>query len=80
MVTIMDIAKEAGVAKSTVSRFLNNGSVSPKTRKKIEAIVKKKTRQSDETALKALSKRELDGPFENSSAVYRRLVDGTLPE
>jgi len=42
MVTIKDIAKEAGVAKSTVSRYLNNGSVSPKTREKIEAIVKKK--------------------------------------
>lgn len=34
MVTINDIAKEAGVAKSTVSRYLNNGSVSTKTQKK----------------------------------------------
>lgn len=42
MVTINDIAKEAGVAKSTVSRYLNNGSVSTKTQKKIDEIVKKK--------------------------------------
>ncbi|WP_027108282.1 LacI family DNA-binding transcriptional regulator [Lacticigenium naphthae] len=39
MVTIADIAKKAGVAKSTVSRYLNGGSVSPKTKKKIEKIV-----------------------------------------
>ncbi|WP_368645232.1 LacI family DNA-binding transcriptional regulator [Alkalibacterium putridalgicola] len=42
MVTINDIAKEAGVAKSTVSRYLNNGSVSPKTKKKIDEIVQKR--------------------------------------
>ncbi|MDN6193588.1 MAG: LacI family DNA-binding transcriptional regulator [Alkalibacterium gilvum] len=42
MVTINDIAKEAGVAKSTVSRYLNNGSVSTKTQKKIDEIVKKR--------------------------------------
>lgn len=42
MVTISDIAKEAGVAKSTVSRYLNNGSVSPKTKEKIDAIVQKR--------------------------------------
>lgn len=38
-ITIQDIATRAGVAKSTVSRFLNGGSVSAKTRTKIEAIV-----------------------------------------
>lgn len=42
MVTIKDIAKEAGVAKSTVSRYLNNGSVSPETKKKIDEIVQKR--------------------------------------
>ncbi|WP_423190033.1 LacI family DNA-binding transcriptional regulator [Alkalibacterium sp. f15] len=42
MVTINDIAKEAGVAKSTVSRYLNNGSVSPKTKEKIDEIVKRR--------------------------------------
>ncbi|SFC54589.1 transcriptional regulator, LacI family [Alkalibacterium subtropicum] len=42
MVTINDIAKEAGVAKSTVSRYLNNGSVSPRTKQKIDEIVKKR--------------------------------------
>lgn len=39
MVTIKDIAEQAGVAKSTVSRYLNNGSVSPKTKEKIDEIV-----------------------------------------
>lgn len=39
MVTINDIAKKAGVAKSTVSRYLNGGSVSQKTKDKIEKIV-----------------------------------------
>ncbi|MCC5896155.1 MAG: LacI family DNA-binding transcriptional regulator [Alkalibacterium sp.] len=39
MVTINDIAKKAGVAKSTVSRYLNNGSVSLDTRRKIEKII-----------------------------------------
>ena len=40
MVTINDIARKAGVAKSTVSRYLNNGSVSPETRSKIEEIIR----------------------------------------
>lgn len=40
MVTINDIAKRAGVAKSTVSRYLNNGSVSSQTREKIDKIIK----------------------------------------
>ena len=38
-VTIKDIAEKAGVAKSTVSRYLNNGYVSEQTRKKIDAII-----------------------------------------
>lgn len=39
MVTINDIAKMAGVAKSTVSRYLNGGSVSDKTRQKLTEII-----------------------------------------
>ena len=39
-VTINDIAKMANVAKSTVSRYLNGGSVSAHTRQKIDQIVK----------------------------------------
>lgn len=39
MVTINDIAKRAGVAKSTVSRYLNGGSVSLKTKRKLDEIV-----------------------------------------
>ncbi|MGM0903836.1 MAG: LacI family DNA-binding transcriptional regulator [Bacillota bacterium] len=38
--TISDIAKIAGVAKSTVSRFLNGGSVGEATRKKIEEAIR----------------------------------------
>lgn len=38
--TIADIAKIAGVSKSTVSRYLNGGSVSDATRRKIEHVIK----------------------------------------
>lgn len=38
-ITINDIATLAGVAKSTVSRYLNGGSVSQHTRQKIDRIV-----------------------------------------
>ncbi|MGV2927092.1 LacI family DNA-binding transcriptional regulator [Macrococcus capreoli] len=37
---IHDIAKIAGVSKSTVSRYLNGGSISEKTRIKIDKVVK----------------------------------------
>jgi LacI family sucrose operon transcriptional repressor len=39
MSTILDIARLAGVAKSTVSRYLNGGSVGEATRKKIEQAI-----------------------------------------
>jgi LacI family transcriptional regulator, sucrose operon repressor len=39
MSTIMDIARLAGVAKSTVSRYLNGGSVGEATKKKIEQAI-----------------------------------------
>lgn len=39
MVTINDIAKLAGVAKSTVSRYLNGGSVSQKTKDVLDKII-----------------------------------------
>lgn len=39
MNNILDIANLAGVSKSTVSRYLNGGSVSEKTRQKIDKIV-----------------------------------------
>mgnify|MGYP002091432944 CR=1 FL=1 len=37
--TINDIAKMSGVAKSTVSRYLNGGSVRPSTGQKIKKII-----------------------------------------
>lgn len=40
MTTIQDIATKAGVTKSTVSRYLNGGSVSKETAEKIERIIK----------------------------------------
>lgn len=40
MATINDIAKLAKVSKSTVSRYLNNGSVSKETSEKLEKIIK----------------------------------------
>ena len=39
MVTLNDIAKMANVSKSTVSRYLNNGSVSLKMKEKLDKIV-----------------------------------------
>lgn len=39
-VTISDVASLAGVAKSTVSRYLNGGYVSTETRKKIDQVIK----------------------------------------
>ncbi|MNS58253.1 Catabolite control protein A [compost metagenome] len=38
--TISDIAQMAGVSKSTVSRYLNGGSISERTRHKLEQIIK----------------------------------------
>ena len=38
--TMADIAKEAGVSKTTVSRYYNGGYVKEETRQKIEKIVK----------------------------------------
>lgn len=39
MTTLKDIAKKAGVAKSTVSRYLNNGQVSEDTKEKIQQVI-----------------------------------------
>ncbi|MGP6147333.1 LacI family DNA-binding transcriptional regulator [Jeotgalibaca sp. A122] len=41
MVTIRQIAKEAGVSKSTVSRYLNDGYVSEDTAEKIKTVIDK---------------------------------------
>ena len=40
MITISDIARLAGVAKSTVSRYLNGGAVGEETRLKLDRIIK----------------------------------------
>ncbi|WP_349672065.1 LacI family DNA-binding transcriptional regulator [Lacrimispora sp.] len=41
MASIKEIAEMSGVAKSTVSRYLNQGSVSEKTAERIEEVIKK---------------------------------------
>ena len=41
MVTIYDIAKEAKVSSATVSRVLNDGQVSPRTKKRVLRAIKK---------------------------------------
>ncbi|UJF15427.1 LacI family DNA-binding transcriptional regulator [Jeotgalibaca sp. MA1X17-3] len=64
MITITDIANKAGVAKSTVSRYLNGGSVSPKTKMKIEKIIK-------ETGYKP-------NPFAQSLKARRTNLIGTI--
>ncbi len=49
--TIYDIAKEAGVSASTVSRVVNNKScINAETRKKVEALLKKYNYSPSETA------------------------------
>lgn len=54
-ITIMDIAKEAGVSKATVSRVLNgSASVDSNTREKVEAVIRKK-RYSPSTVARNLS-------------------------
>lgn len=56
MVTLNDIAKIANVSKSTVSRYLNNGSVSQKTKKKLDKIIQETNYQPNAMAqsLKAI--------------------------
>ena len=50
MKNISDIAKLAGVSKSTVSRYLNDGSVSKKTRLKLSKIINEHDYQPNQFA------------------------------
>ncbi|SES72632.1 LacI family DNA-binding transcriptional regulator [Thorsellia anophelis] len=83
---INDIANLAGVAKSTVSRFLNGGSVSEKTKLKIEQIIKKTGFLPNQSAQNLKSKHsKLVGvviPRIDSYAVSRTLMglDSILSE
>ena len=71
--TIMDIAREAGVSKATVSRVINNsGAVSPRTKERVLEIIKENKFSPSATA-RNLSKGtssaigfvvpEIDNPF-----------------
>ncbi|MGL5414605.1 MAG: LacI family DNA-binding transcriptional regulator [Clostridium sp.] len=55
--TIIEIAKLAGVSKSTVSRYLNNGYVSSENRQKIEAVIKKTAYKPSRAAKNMRNKR-----------------------
>ncbi len=55
-VTINDIAKLAGVAKSTVSRYLNGGSVGQATREKIERVIEETNYEPNQFAQSLKSK------------------------
>lgn len=50
MKNISDIAKLAGVSKSTVSRFLNNGSVSHNTKEKLTKVIEDTNYQPNQFA------------------------------
>ncbi|MEB8100826.1 LacI family DNA-binding transcriptional regulator [Staphylococcus xylosus] len=50
MKNIADIAKIAGVSKSTVSRYLNNGSVSLKTQQRLDKIIRENDYQPNQFA------------------------------
>lgn len=55
--TINDIAKLSGVSKSTVSRYLNGGSVSDKSSKKIKEIIEKTNFHPNQIASRLKSKK-----------------------
>jgi len=57
MASLKDVAKEAGVALGTVSRVLNKSeNVSPKTRKKVEKVIKKLGYQRNRVARRLRAK------------------------
>ncbi|WP_404407297.1 LacI family DNA-binding transcriptional regulator [Jeotgalibacillus malaysiensis] len=56
-VTINEIAKEAGVAKSTVSRYLNGGRISQKTSDKIRRIIEEHNYEPNSFARSLKSKK-----------------------
>ncbi|ATA20359.1 LacI family transcriptional regulator [Gibbsiella quercinecans] len=75
--TIKDIARLSGVGKSTVSRVLNNeGSVSPRTRERVEAVIRQQgfTPSKSARAMRGQSDKvvgiivsRLDSPSENQA-------------
>lgn len=86
VVTINDIARLSGVAKSTVSRYLNGGSVSVKTRKKIQQIIEETNYSPNSFAQSLKAKKtnligtivpRLDSPsiVESLAGMDKKLVD-----
>lgn len=78
--TIKDIARMSGVGKSTVSRVLNNeGSVSPQTRERVEAVIRQHgfTPSKSARAMRGQSDKvvgiivsRLDSPSEKPGSTY----------
>lgn len=74
MTTIADIARLAGVAKSTVSRYLNGGSVSDATKRKIEGIIKETNYSPNAFAQSLKAKKQI-----SSVSLFRAWVLLRLP-
>jgi len=56
--TLLDVAKQAGVSKATVSMVLNNSTlISPKTHEKVRAAIEGLRYQPNEAARKLARKR-----------------------
>src|SRR5699024_8979794 len=69
--TIRDIARMSGVSKSTVSRYLNNDSVSEETAKKIKEVI-------DETGYEMNNNaRRLKSQKNNSIGIYVKGIQST---
>lgn len=85
-ITIHDIATLAGVAKSTVSRFLNNGSVSQATKLRLEQVIQETGFLPNHTAQNLKSKQSklvaVVTPRIDSYAVSRTLtgIDDVLTQ
>lgn len=75
MTTIKDISKLAGVSKSTVSRYLNNGSVSKHTAEKIKKIIDEQeyVPNSFAQSLKAFSTNKIGTVIPNFTGITKNI-------
>ena len=71
--TMADIAKVAGVSKTTVSRYFNGGYVKEETRQKIEKIVKENKEDMKLAGEKLVQQANEAGGKDNISVILVRL-------
>lgn len=71
ILTIRDIARMSGVSKSTVSRYLNEGSVSEVTAQKIQKVIDQTGYESNSNA------RRLKSQKDNSIGIYMKGIQST---